>query len=886
MKRDDLILFWLFKIAELIHLPFKFQPRLLKRIEEAAIKKIASKQQVSRPWPTYRVLALFFLFSFRGRIHEAQQAVRLLSPLNRLDGDRANIEHVLGFSPASARTKHRRLLTAAREAKSNNLAPKNIFATSYSLREIVASDRFPLYRLDSKSNSVAGRVITFDDLDELTDCLVLVPEQPIMDVESLPTQSEVANMLHDFNIDLRADSREISVVEGYQIWQPSRLSVLLEDAKEYSGRDTWLDSVHKNYVVNHGHAMRIGLVGRYGNKLFGGVEHFTELLESTYSDLGYVATVFGGASGSETSKALRKWVLENDIDLLHVFSGMGAVALEATEGLTTRVIYGIHFWREVLGNDDGRYFDEKENPLGNDRFYEFLNRFDVVYANSQHSSNVIEAAYGVRLPILPTAIGQIEVAPSGGKIERSRDNTKRVLVPNLSKSGDFAAQIAELMPDYRFIFLDSQPGEIYGTLPPNGLLRPKVADFAGFVSEFDAVLLPFFSVPETYSRVAAECQLGGVPLLCADLGNLRNMTHPELVLGKDVNLWANALRRVCEDHSFRLVVVEQIERLAASVPTHEELKSGLRHVLAKLGRARGLVGVGSGLGNMLHTTPALRSLGKKYSLDVMVNADHPGSLFLLQNIEHTRYVFKKGVERFVKNYDVVVVSHSWGKADVEGTHAVSKTRSKFFFRPSDGIHESIFNWESLSSFFNLASDEDFDPEYYVGEKRWRTEAPDKNSKTIVGVHAGSKGGHWETKRWADYDKLGNFYGTKFEFRCFGIPSEKVPNMVDMTGGSLEEMCDSITGCDFFVGNDSGVTHLAYALGMPTVFIFGPTARPSRGPSSLFGMSRVVVPKTECYPCEVKRPDVFVQGRCQCILAIQASEVAQALNEMINDEHQS
>jgi heptosyltransferase III len=40
--------------------------------------------------------------------------------------------------------------------------------------------------------------------------------------------------------------------------------------------------------------------------------------------------------------------------------------------------------------------------------------------------------------------------------------------------------------------------------------------------------------------------------------------------------------------------------------------------------------------------------------------------------------------------------------------------------------------------------------------------------------------------------------------------------------SLADLCQALNGCAVFVGHDTGVTHLAAAIGIPTVALFGPT----------------------------------------------------------------
>ncbi|MDX8413120.1 MAG: glycosyltransferase family 9 protein [Mariprofundales bacterium] len=62
------------------------------------------------------------------------------------------------------------------------------------------------------------------------------------------------------------------------------------------------------------------------------------------------------------------------------------------------------------------------------------------------------------------------------------------------------------------------------------------------------------------------------------------------------------------------------------------------------------------------------------------------------------------------------------------------------------------------------------------------------------------------------------------------------------------------GCGY-IGPDSGVTHLAAAVGMPTVTMWGPTA-PSRM-GAVGGQHYDIVSKNECSPCFKRSCDQFV-----------------------------
>jgi ADP-heptose:LPS heptosyltransferase len=53
------------------------------------------------------------------------------------------------------------------------------------------------------------------------------------------------------------------------------------------------------------------------------------------------------------------------------------------------------------------------------------------------------------------------------------------------------------------------------------------------------------------------------------------------------------------------------------------------------------------------------------------------------------------------------------------------------------------------------------------------------------------------------------------------PEEQLPDAMHFS--SLAHFADWVAGARLYIGNDSGVTHLAAALGVPTIAIFGATS---------------------------------------------------------------
>lgn len=88
------------------------------------------------------------------------------------------------------------------------------------------------------------------------------------------------------------------------------------------------------------------------------------------------------------------------------------------------------------------------------------------------------------------------------------------------------------------------------------------------------------------------------------------------------------------------------------------------------------------------------------------------------------------------------------------------------------------------------------------------------------------------------------------------------------GLSLIRLASIMEGCRFFIGNDSGISHLAAALGIPTIAIFGPTDPKVWAPR---GKKVVVVRRgIPCSPCPPER--FFQCQHFECIKGIEVEDV--------------
>jgi heptosyltransferase-2 len=88
-----------------------------------------------------------------------------------------------------------------------------------------------------------------------------------------------------------------------------------------------------------------------------------------------------------------------------------------------------------------------------------------------------------------------------------------------------------------------------------------------------------------------------------------------------------------------------------------------------------------------------------------------------------------------------------------------------------------------------------------------------------------------------------------------LHGHQVTNYAGQT--TLGQFIDLASGCELFLTNDSGSMHIASALGVPTVAIFGATDDTTTGPTG--GNARVVRQPVDCSPCLLR--ECPIDHRC-------------------------
>jgi heptosyltransferase-2 len=159
---------------------------------------------------------------------------------------------------------------------------------------------------------------------------------------------------------------------------------------------------------------------------------------------------------------------------------------------------------------------------------------------------------------------------------------------------------------------------------------------------------------------------------------------------------------------------------------------------------------------------------------------------------------------------------------------------------------------------------------------------------VVAPEAGGKRGikEWPVEYWADaLNELTSSYsvvlaGTRPAAVITSLLSDKASSRVfDFTGRTDLPTLAALCGrARWFLGIDSGPMHLAAALGIPTVGIFGPSDWYLTGPRGV--PHRIARHPVECSPCMLSKCKWTGADERKCLTMLAPREVVQTARELV------
>jgi ADP-heptose:LPS heptosyltransferase len=296
-----------------------------------------------------------------------------------------------------------------------------------------------------------------------------------------------------------------------------------------------------------------------------------------------------------------------------------------------------------------------------------------------------------------------------------------------------------------------------------------------------------------------------------------------------------------------------------------------------------LVHLASGVGNIVLATPLLVALDELgFTIDVCLNADYPETADLLRPWSVVRDVFTGRPPNHPAQYDTVVPAippFYWKRFA-----AVALVQSRRVERPPD----RLFTEDEQSYYLEFARK--------LGYPRNRRPAcrlpigprdeEDRVDLASVVIAPGCKTGQMAAKRWPHFPELAARFrdvaivGTPDDLRRHDDTEMRFPAHAKSFIGALtlRDTAELMASAGVVVANDSGLAHVAAAVGTPTVMLFGPTAHACLGP--LPPNASVARAGLGCEPCWTRAPLAACGGRVDCLARLSVDAIERRVRTLL------
>jgi ADP-heptose:LPS heptosyltransferase len=337
--------------------------------------------------------------------------------------------------------------------------------------------------------------------------------------------------------------------------------------------------------------------------------------------------------------------------------------------------------------------------------------------------------------------------------------------------------------------------------------------------------------------------------------------------------------------------------------------------LSKAAGAQSVLAIHQGaLGDFILALPALETLRKAFPEFQLIMMGYPRILELVEKrfyADDILSVDQKGMasffvgegsldpvlSQFFKGFGLVVVFGKDGEGPIiRNLRRVCENRV-LHVRSFPAWEEKVHLTDHLLKQFTQYGfpGSGSNPRLYLKEEDlewardfWKSKSvtPEERSKVVI-LHPGSGSERkvWPVDRFLDLaHRLQDNLGSKILIVLGPAEGPEVQKAFDRMGPTalilakgltLLQLASVMEGCRSFVGNDSGITHLAAALGLPTVAIFGPTDQRVWSPRG--EKTFVVSNGAHCSPCPQEQ---FSQCKdVECLRGIEMEHVLEGVKRI-------
>jgi len=328
------------------------------------------------------------------------------------------------------------------------------------------------------------------------------------------------------------------------------------------------------------------------------------------------------------------------------------------------------------------------------------------------------------------------------------------------------------------------------------------------------------------------------------------------------------------------------------------------------------------LGDLVLTTPLLATLGKVFPDAHLTAVIQPSWRPVLEHsnlVDEIITFDKRGREKGIyntlafakklrkKGFDVALCPHpSFRSALILKLSAIPRrigfdtSSGGFFFskkvKRNESDHE-IFRILSLLNALDIEKEDWITKPIVNANQALDADEILKRNKieidgsVVVGVHPGSV---WATKRWTgeNFTKVCQVLSEKgLPVIVFGTRNERSlvdaivvaarnKNVMPLIGLTLEELIVVFQKLSIYVTNDSGPMHIAGAMDIPVVSIFGSTV-PKQGYAPFGDMASIVqVDRLDCRPCGPHGRHVCPEKHFDCMKKVEPKSVLMAVSVIL------
>lgn len=365
-------------------------------------------------------------------------------------------------------------------------------------------------------------------------------------------------------------------------------------------------------------------------------------------------------------------------------------------------------------------------------------------------------------------------------------------------------------------------------------------------------------------------------IACPIVWDMQHITDVGVAELLDGEATSDALRRALASAAAFVDVPEAValvieDRLSVGLSSHD-IPAALAAAMKRI-----VVIVGAGLGNMIYAGPMLRWLSErtKAPIDVVIHNRFDAAVPLFSRAPWLNAVYP-GFEYLVgRRYWCAISSITAGavRPPFSAEHMLWIDGQRDYNVEGRFIHETRLNFLDLEQVFDetpsLLSDL---PPPFIRDFNYV-----HPGNRVIGVASGKKEGNWSNREWPHMPALvQRLLGDGWEVRSFGLPGEHVDGAEDFTGLPVREALTRMSECSYFISYDGGICHMAEAIGIPTIWLFGPTSLVKNGP--YYSHSPALLSRRGCGPC-IYKADWIRCTQPDCMEDIGIDDVLRTLGEL-------